>query len=131
MNALKTLALALGLTLVSGAVLVDDAQARPNRDRYGEYQRPAPRKVFAPVRVINDRNQFVSVFVDGRFLANIAPRSRAVVELPLGFHNLTYKVGHRNTYRTVSVRVTPHGQNRVIIPAGRMARPDHVRVGWW
>ncbi len=128
MNAIKTLALALGLTLVSGAVLVDDASARPNRDRHGEYQQPYHRQVFAPVRVVNDRNQVVSVFVDGRFLTRVAPRSRAVVELPFGFHNLTYKVGHRNTYRTVSVRVTRGGMNRVVIPNGR-AQFD--RVGWW
>lgn len=128
MNAIKTLALALGLTLVSGAVLVDDASARPKRDRYNEYQRPSQGRVFAPVRIVNDRSRFVSVFVDGRFLTRIAPLSRAVVELPFGFHQLTYKVGHRNTYRTLAVRVTRGGMNRVIIPSGRV---QFERVGWW
>ena len=128
MNAIKTLALALGLTLVSGAVLVDDASARPKRDRYNEYQRPSQGRVFAPVRIVNDRSRFVSVFVDGRFLTRIAPLSRSVVKLPFGFHQLTYKVGHRNTYRTLAVRVTRGGMNRVIIPSGRV---QFERVGWW
>lgn len=131
MNAIKTLALALGLTLTAGAVTADDANARPRRDHdgWGEVSRPMPaRQVFAPVRIINDKLQMVSVFIDGRFLTSVAPGSRARVELPLGFHTLTYKVGHKNVFRTATVSVRAFGQNRVIIPNHRN---DFERVGWW
>lgn len=131
MNAIKIVALALGLTLTAGALSSDDANARPRRDhdRWGEVYRPMPvRQVFAPVRLVNDRHQWVSVFVDGRFVTTIAPKSRARVELPVGYQTLTYKVGHRNVFRTLAVNVRPFGQNRVVIPNHRH---DYDRVGWW
>jgi hypothetical protein len=134
MNAIKILALALGLTLTAGALVTTDANARPRRaqDGWGEVYRPMPvRQFLAPVRIINDKHQWVSVFVDGRFLTTIAPGARARVELPLGVQTLTYKVGHRNVFRTATVTVRPHGINRVIIPNHRGYRYDFERVGWW
>lgn len=131
MNAIKILALALGLTLTAGAVSSDDANARPRRDhdRWGEVNRPTPvRQAFAPVRLVNDRHQWVSVFVDGRFVTTIAPKSRARVDLRVGYQTLTYKVGNRNVFRTLAVNVRAHGQNRVVIPNNRH---DYDRVGWW
>jgi len=131
MNAIKILALALGLTLTAGAVSTDDANARPRRDhdRWGEVYRPTPvRQAFAPVRLVNDRHQWVSVFADGRFVATIAPKSRARVDLRVGYQTLTYKVGNRNVFRSLAVNVRPFGQNRVVIPNHRN---DYDRVGWW
>ena len=131
MNAFRILALALGLTIVSGAVLSDDASARPRRDhdRWGEVHRPTPfRQVFAPVRIVNDQRQWVSVYVDGRYVANVAPGSRTSVRLPVGYQTLTYKVGQRNVFRSVAVNVRSHGSNRVVIPN---QRGHYERVGWW
>lgn len=121
-------ALTLALTFATGVAASDTASARAPRDGWGEYQRPIHyRQAFAPVRLVNDRAQWVSVFVDGRFLTTLAPRARVNLDLPVGFHHLTYRVGHRHFEQSIAVNVRPFGKNRVVIPS---FRDRFERVGW-
>ena len=78
-----------------------------------------PRGHFVPVRFVNHRDQFVTLYLNGRYLGRLAPNSRERITLPVGHHVVTYQVGFRHRYHQVEVSAF-HGQrNRVIIEGRR------------
>jgi len=147
----KTLVVALGLTLSSGAFLAGAASAapgdRPDRgwgdrhdrddnddnqydvrqndqgwhgDRGNRWDR-GPRVVpaFTTVKFVNERDQWVTLFLNGRYLGRVAPNSRERIDVPVGSHTVTYKVGFRNRFHSIAFDAFPGRGNRVVIEARR------------
>jgi len=74
---------------------------------------------FVPVRFVNHRDQFVTLYLNGQVLGRIGPNARERIALPPGHHVVTYQVGFRPRYHQVSVSAF-HGQrNRVVIEGRR------------
>jgi hypothetical protein len=102
----------------------DGGTARWERDDDGRWDRDDRRDGrhwghAVPVRIINHRDQWVTLYVNGRYAGRVAPNSRERIAVPAGYHTLTYQVGRRNRVHQVSLSAF-HGQrNRVVIESRR------------
>ena len=160
MKLVRTLTLALGLTLSSGALAGaaladepceegyqndgyqndgwqndgyqnggwqggrrDDTQWTGGRwDGRGEHHRPGRGDRWdgwTTVGFVNTRDQPVTLFLNGQFLARLAPNSRERVTMPVGNHIVTYQVGWRQRYHQISVSAFEGQRNRVVIEGRR------------
>jgi len=99
----------------------DEGHARWERDDDGggRWDRPGRWGRFVPVRFVNHREQFVTLYLNGRYLGRIAPNSRDRIALPPGNHVVTYQVGRRNRFHQVSVNAFPGQHSRVVIEGRR------------
>ncbi len=102
----------------------DGGTARWERDDDGRWDRDDRRDRrhwghAVPVRVVNERDQWVTLYVNGRYAGRVAPNSRQRIAVPPGYHTLTYQVGRRHRVHQVSLSAF-HGQrNRVVIEPRR------------
>jgi hypothetical protein len=148
MKLVRNIALALSLSLAGGAALSgtalaehrdddqqpwgDDDNGRWDRDRdddwdrgdrdgwdRGDRDRPGRWGHLVPVRFVNQRDQFVTLYLNGRFLGRVAPNSRERIALPPGYHTVTYQVGHRPRYHQIGVSAFRGQRNRVVIEGWR------------
>ncbi|MBL8787887.1 MAG: hypothetical protein JNJ59_23525 [Deltaproteobacteria bacterium] len=89
-------------------------------DRGNRWDR-GPRAVpaFTSVKFVNERNEWVTLFLNGRYIGKIAPNSRERIDVPIGSHTVTYKVGFRNRFHNVAVDAFPGRGNRVVIEGRR------------
>lgn len=71
------------------------------------------------VGFVNMRDQPVTLFLNGQFLARLAPNSRERVTMPAGNHIVTYQVGWRHRYHQISVSAFEGQRNRVVIEGRR------------
>jgi len=82
-----------------------------------------------PVRFVNARNQFVTLYLNGRYLGRLAPNSRERIELPVGAHVVTYRVGFRRNVHQLRISAFRGEPNRVVI-AGWQGRGWGAAFGW-
>lgn len=94
----------------------------------GRWDRPGRWGRFVPVRFVNHRDQWVTLYLNGAYLGRVAPNSRDRIALPPGSHVVTYKVGHRNRFHQVSVNAFPGQRSRVVIEGRRGG--GRWMVGW-
>lgn len=102
----------------------DGGNTRWERDDDGRWDRDDRRDHrhwghAVPVRIVNERDQWVTLYLNGRYAGRVAPNSRQRIAVPEGYHTLTYQVGRRNRVHQVAVNAF-HGQrNRVVIQSRR------------